>query len=212
MKIYIILHKRGNDVIIAYLSECSSMVEHHVANVVVAGSSPVTRSIDFMRKYILTAFGKDRPGIVASITEILYQKGANIEDSSMSRLSDQFVIMLLFTSENPIAKEEFRLEDIEVYINQVEDENITKPSNCSVIISIYGADKTGIVYKVSKLLASKDINIKDLRTHKLKDIYIMLMEADLKDVSLSSLEKSLKDLSKELNVDISLQEVCKEIL
>ncbi len=165
-----------------------------------------------MKKYILTAFGKDRPGIVASITEILYQKGANIEDSSMSKLSDQFVIMLLFTSKEPVSKEDFNLKDIEVYINQVEDENISKPSNCSVIISIYGADKTGIVYKVSRLLASKDINITDLRTHKLKDIYIMLMEAELKDISLSALEKSLKELSRELNVDISLQEVCKEVL
>lgn len=165
-----------------------------------------------MKKYILTAFGKDKPGIVASITEILYKKGANIEDSSMSRLSGQFVIMLLFTSENPISKEDFRLENIEVYINQVEDEDISKGSTCNVIISIYGADKAGIVYKVSELLAWKNINITDLRTHKLKDIYIMLMEVELQDVSLSSLEKSLKELSKELNVDISLQEVCKEVL
>ncbi|GAB6078671.1 glycine cleavage system transcriptional repressor [Hydrogenobaculum acidophilum] len=165
-----------------------------------------------MKKYILTAFGKDKPGIVASITEILYKKGANIEDSSMSRLSNQFVIMLLFTSENLISKEDFKLENIEVYINQVEEEEVSKPSVCNVIISIYGADKAGIVYKVSKLLASKNINITDLRTHKLKDIYIMLMEAELKDISLSSLEKSLKELSRELNVDISLQEVCKEVL
>jgi len=60
-----------------------------------------------MKKYILTAFGKDKPGIVASITEILYKMGANIEDSSMSRLSGQFVIMLLFTSKNPNTKRRF---------------------------------------------------------------------------------------------------------
>ncbi|MFP3206457.1 MAG: ACT domain-containing protein [Hydrogenobaculum sp.] len=165
-----------------------------------------------MKKYILTAFGKDKPGIVASITEILYKMGANIEDSSMSRLSGQFVIMLLFTSKNPIQKEDFNLEDIEVDIKPVEDKEPQKESNCNAIISIYGADKAGIVYSVSKLLTSKNINITDLRTHKVKDIYIMLMEVELKDVSLSSLEKALKDLSKGLSVDISLQEVCKEVL
>jgi glycine cleavage system transcriptional repressor len=164
-----------------------------------------------MKKYILTAFGKDKPGIVASITEVLYNKGANIEDSSMSRLSDQFVIMLLFTSQNPITKEDFKLEDIDIDIKPVEDQTPSEKPNCNAIISIYGADKIGIVYKVSKLLASKNINITDLRTHKLKDIYIMLIEVELKD-SLSSLEKSLKEISKEINVDISLQEVCKEIL
>ncbi len=189
------------------------MVEHHVANVVVAGSSPVIRSMRlFMKKYILTAFGKDRPGIVKAITEVLYNKNANIEDSSMSRLSDQFVIMLVFSSNEHVSAQDFSLKDIFVDIKQIEEEDVKTQPNCSALISIYGADKTGIVYKVSELLASKNVNITDLRTHKIKDLYVMLIEVELENTNLASLEKALKELSQEIKVDISLQEVCKEVL
>lgn len=190
------------------------MVEHHVANVVVAGSSPVTRSINYYmkKKYILTAFGKDRPGIVESITKVLYKKGANIEDSSMSKLSGQFVIMLLFSSKDIITDEDFNIEDININVKTIEDEEPEFTSDCAALISIYGADKIGIVYNVSKVLASKHINISDLRTHKIKDLYIMIMEVELSGTNLSSLENDLKDLSKNIGVDISVQEICKETL
>ncbi|MDH3961719.1 MAG: amino acid-binding protein, partial [Desulfuromonadales bacterium] len=35
----------------------------------------------------MTAFGKDRPGIVADVTSVLYETGCNLEDSTMSMLS-----------------------------------------------------------------------------------------------------------------------------
>ena len=50
------------------------------------------------KKYIMTAFGKDRPGIVADVTQVLYENGCNLEDTSMSMLSDEFTINLLFSS------------------------------------------------------------------------------------------------------------------
>ena len=52
------------------------------------------------KKYIMTAFGKDRPGIVADVTQVLYENGCNLEDTSMSLLSDEFTINLLFSSGN----------------------------------------------------------------------------------------------------------------
>ncbi len=165
-----------------------------------------------MKKYILTAFGKDRPGIVESITKVLYEHNANIEDSSMSKLSDQFIIMLLFSSRKPINEKDFSIEGIHVDIREVEDEGTKAPSTCNAIVSIYGADKVGIIYKVSELLASKNINITDLRTHKLKDLYVMLVEIELQNTGISLIEKALKELAKELEVDIAIQEICKEVL
>ena len=52
------------------------------------------------RRYIMTAFGKDRPGIVAEVTAMLYQNGCNLEDTAMTMLSDEFTINLLFSSTN----------------------------------------------------------------------------------------------------------------
>ena len=43
--------------------------------------------------------GKDRPGIVADVSEVIYECGGNIEDSSMSLLRNHFALLLLFSTE-----------------------------------------------------------------------------------------------------------------
>ncbi len=43
-----------------------------------------------MGKIIITAIGKDRPGIVSSVAEILYQLGCNIENVSQTILQSEF--------------------------------------------------------------------------------------------------------------------------
>ncbi|MCP3872269.1 MAG: hypothetical protein GY699_03825 [Desulfobacteraceae bacterium] len=48
-------------------------------------------------KFILTAFGKDRPGIVSEIAEIIFENKCNLEDSNMGRLADEFTLILLLT-------------------------------------------------------------------------------------------------------------------
>ena len=48
------------------------------------------------KKFIMTAFGKDRPGIVADVSQIIYENGCNLEDSTMTLLADEFTIILLF--------------------------------------------------------------------------------------------------------------------
>ncbi len=44
---------------------------------------------------LLSALGKDRPGIVAGISEVLVRADCNIEDSSMTRLGESFACMLV---------------------------------------------------------------------------------------------------------------------
>ena len=49
------------------------------------------------QKYIMTAFGEDRPGIVADVTELIYEHDCNLEDASMTRLSNEFAMIFLFS-------------------------------------------------------------------------------------------------------------------
>src|SRR5688572_26794119 len=48
--------------------------------------------------YLLWATGADQAGIVAAVARVLYEKGCNIEDSSMLRLGSEFAILLIFSS------------------------------------------------------------------------------------------------------------------
>lgn len=44
---------------------------------------------------ILTAFGKDMPGLVAGISNVLAQNNVNIEDISQTIMQDQFAMIML---------------------------------------------------------------------------------------------------------------------
>src|SRR5262249_52891249 len=51
-----------------------------------------------MAHYLLTATGPDRPGIVAAVTLVLFERGGNLEDSAMARLQGEFAIIVIFSS------------------------------------------------------------------------------------------------------------------
>ena len=62
--------------------------------------------------FAVTIISKDRPGIVADTTEVLYRLGCNIEDSSCTMLGGDFAIILIVSHEKPFVKarlaDEFR--------------------------------------------------------------------------------------------------------
>jgi len=47
--------------------------------------------------FILTAVGRDRPGIVADLAEMVFELGCNLEDSSMVNLGSEFATMVLLS-------------------------------------------------------------------------------------------------------------------
>ena len=47
------------------------------------------------RWFALSAIGRDRPGIVADLAELIYECDCNLEDSSMTILGSEFAVLLL---------------------------------------------------------------------------------------------------------------------
>src|SRR5512141_473729 len=52
------------------------------------------------RWFALSAIGRDRPGIVADLAELIYECDCNLEDSSMTILGSEFAVLLLLTGES----------------------------------------------------------------------------------------------------------------
>jgi glycine cleavage system transcriptional repressor len=168
-----------------------------------------------MNHFIIVAIGEDKPGIVAKVTEILFKNGFNIEDSSMTRLNNEFTIMLIVKGDKSLEhlKQEFsqlEKEGLTIIIKEVSEDVINKPRKKLPIfnIAVYGSDKPGIVYKVSKLLADKGINISDLRTEKVNSLYIMFIESEFpEEVDILEFNKEIEKLKQELDVDIEIENV-----
>ena len=172
-----------------------------------------------MAQYIsLTAIGKDKQGIVSAITEILYEYKCNIEDSTMTILQGQFaMILILKLPENIVPKKlctklTKSLKSLEMSFSYVDLPSYTSKKNINLnpyIISVYGADKIGIVYNISSFLAERKINITDVQTtiskSKGKKTYIMIIEADFpKNIILKQVEQELASLAKSLDIAISV--------
>ncbi len=169
-----------------------------------------------MRYFIITAFGKDQPGIVAGITKILYEEGLNIEDSTMTRLNNEFAVMLVVQSDDNISAEELKKalsiiekeKELTINVKEITDEALKDKKEVGAVynIVVYGADKPGIVYNVAKLLADKNINISDLRTEKSNDLYVLISQVEFPpEVSEEEIEAELNRLKDEMNIDVSME-------
>ena len=175
-------------------------------------------------KYLLTAFSKDRPGIVADISRVIYEIGYNLEDSSMTYLAGEFAILLMMSPPNGNGAEEDALETLSRECRRLEREkNITafvRPLAEEVprendtqrkSITVEGVDQTGIVFKISEYLANTNINIQTLES-KVKqtpqsgaDLYEMKINVDIpKSLSMQKIEDELGALGDHLNVDITI--------
>ena len=173
-----------------------------------------------MKPYLLIAAGKDRPGIVAAVTEVLFKHGCNLADTSMTRLGHEFASLLIFMAPKKIDAIERDLRKTADRFGLLWTLKELRPSEAKpaspkghpAIISVSGADRPGIVYRVSRFLASKKINITDVSTHTTKggrrDGYVMLFEAELPSKrAVSELKKSLERRAKDWGLHVSVRPV-----
>lgn len=136
-----------------------------------------------MPRFALSAVGRDRPGIVSAVSEVLLRHGANVEDSRMAILGGHFTIMLIVETPDGGGTGDLRDELKQVAntlglvtISLAPVEGAGTSERATHIVSVYGADHPGIVHSVAAELAARDITIADLATRRVDDLYSMLLE------------------------------------
>lgn len=178
-----------------------------------------------MPEYAAWALGVDRPGIVAAVTGALYEQGCNLEDTSMTILSGHFAIMLMVRAPEDLSVEALEVAlqaagaplGLTVAVREVEpgaeDEGIGETH----MVAVYGADRPGIVHRVSKLLSDGGVNITDLTTRVIgspdEPVYAMHLEVVLPPgVDADDLGRRLAEVGEELGVDTSIHAVDVDVL
>jgi glycine cleavage system transcriptional repressor len=175
------------------------------------------------RYAMLTAFGQDRSGIVAALSEGLYQLGCNIEDTCMTRLRGEFAMMVMVRLPAALAPDQLadRLASytaplgLTVLCREVPPQAtaLEPPSEKQIfMLSVYGADRPGIVAQVARAVADHDGNITDMNTRVVgatdRPVYVMILEIQLpagRDPE--SLQEALDRLKPRLGVDITLRAI-----
>jgi glycine cleavage system transcriptional repressor len=176
-----------------------------------------------MSLFALSAIGRDRPGIVAAITEVLLELKGNVEDSQMSILRGHFAVMLLVRLPEGVEADELRglLEPVRerlgleaVAVSPVDE--LEPGPRSTHVLSVYGADHPGIVHSVSAALAERGISITDLETRlggtAEKPVYLMLIEIAAGESDMERLESELRSIGGREGLELSLRELSDDAL
>jgi glycine cleavage system transcriptional repressor len=163
---------------------------------------------------MLTLVGKDQPGIVAQVADTLFQAGFNLGETSMIRLGGNFTIMMMVCGAGdsealigrlaPVAQGlglQFHLDPIRGVLHQHPVPNYQ--------VRVNGADRAGIVARVTGALASAGFNILELESDVVgtaqQPVYIMTIQG-YAEVTLEALEQAL-DALKSAHIDVHVSAI-----
>ncbi|MFG1605797.1 glycine cleavage system protein R [Actinoplanes sp. NPDC049265] len=170
-----------------------------------------------MHELAITVIGPDRTGIVADVAEALAGVGANLADSTMTRLRGHFAMTLICTGPAAGAVEK-ALEPLTAdgrlvaIVRAVQQEADATPHGEPFLVSVHGADRLGIVAAVTRVVAAAGGNITDLTSRLTGPLYVIVAEVDLGPDRADVLAAQLAVAAAELGVDVTLRRAESEIL
>lgn len=169
----------------------------------------------------VTVIGEDRPGIVAGVTRSLYDAGCNLEDVSSTILRGHFAMMLIVGAPQNVSHEDLEEGlgevaaqlDLMISVRPVEDVEAPVPGPTHMI-SVYGADRPGIVYRVAEVLADAEVNVTDLNSRMIgtadQPVYALMMEVVVPRGH--DVEADLQGIRKDLGVEVAVHPIEADVL
>ncbi len=74
-----------------------------------------------------------------------------------------------------------------------------------VVVTVVGKDRVGIVAGISSVLAENNANILDLASTQMRDLFVMVLLAEVQGNELDPLRAKLEGKAKELGVQVLVQ-------
>lgn len=164
---------------------------------------------------VITATGKDKPGLTAEITEMIAKVNGNIVDIeafSMRGLFALFLILDCCSVSIPLENLKRQLLNLgkkiglEVSIDSIEAGR-RKIGKKLVLLTTLGKDRPGIVAKVSRFLSQKSANIERIRMIAYGELNAMEILIDINDIKIpiEDFKEQLNRTCKEVGQDVVFQ-------
>ena len=164
--------------------------------------------------YMLTLIGEDKPGIVAAITQALFDFGLNLGETSMLRLGGNFTVMMMVSGDHEESALRERLKPVIeaqgmcLHIDPIQA-HLHEHLLPNIQVTVSGADRAGIVAQVTAALAAEGFNILDLESDvagtEQRPVYIMQI-AGIADVPVETIERALESLRRD-GVDVNVSAI-----
>lgn len=167
---------------------------------------------------VISALGKDRPGIVKEVSEIITGHGGNIMDSRMTVLGGEFALILLISGAQqainaiqqslPTQGEQLGL----TMIARPTEQRTSSGQSVPCRVEVVALDHPGIVKNVAEFFSSQQINIEQLDTrsysaaHTGSPMFSITMTISVPaEQALKRLREDFADFCDNLNLDASIE-------
>jgi len=163
---------------------------------------------------VITALGKDRPGILTDLSKAIMDSACTILDSRMTVLGSEFAYILLVSGNwSNVAKLEDVLTGLNESLNLTITTKRTEPPATQTkmlpyIVEIATVEQTGIVYRLADFFTGRNIGIQELYTgcystpHSGTPLFSLTMTVNIStDLHIASLREQFMDFCDELNLD-----------
>lgn len=168
-----------------------------------------------MKHLIITVIGNDRPGLVDTLSDTVYQHQGNWLSSSLSKLAGQFagIVQVEMADQDSAALRQAlgAIDGLQVQI--VEEATTTAAHTTLHGLLVTGNDRAGIVKEVTAKLHELGININKLKTdsHSAPNWGYPIFTADFQlelpaSLTLEQVQETLENLADDLTIDIDQDE------
>lgn len=173
-----------------------------------------------MTKVIISVLGKDRPGIVAAVSRVLFERDCNIENVSQTILQSEFAGIFIAAMPAGITPEALReglaasLADFKMYV-QVKPLTATgspapPPAAEPFVITTIGPDAKGLVARITAVIARYQVNVTNLQAvfkgGSEPGDNIMIYEVDVPiDIDQQRFRQDLQDQATALGLRLTIQ-------
>lgn len=165
--------------------------------------------------FVVTAIGKDRPGLVHSITNALAQLGINIVDIDARAIRGLFTVFLVVDIAPAGCSYEQMMEAIDSCADNFDlgvrvepyEAGRRKVDKHMMLLTVMGADRPGIVAETTKKLSASGFNIEAIRMIARGEYIAMEIVVDASEVeNIKRFRKKLIKFMARTGLDISLRE------
>ncbi len=174
-----------------------------------------------MEKIIISVVGQDRPGIVATISEALFNLDCNIENFSQTILQSVFGAILIAAAPSDVSEDtlEHSLKEAVSHLSldvsvkrfpMAPSTGIKQDNTVPFVITTIGPDRKGLVAAITRIIADYGVNITNLQAifkggeDPLKNMMIYEVSVP-KAVDLTDLYRNLEAKAAELDLEINIQ-------
>lgn len=172
-----------------------------------------------MEKIVVSVLGYDRPGIIATVSRILFQHGCNLEDVTQTILQTEFVGIFIASKPDSVGTGDL-LSSLEAELAPLGLSALvepmqkagewTPPPSEPFVITTVGPDRPGLVAGMTEVMARFSINISSLkavfRGTDNPQHNVMIYEVDVPlSIDQKAFRQALNGRARDLELDVSIQ-------